>query len=124
MATRAFTELATTRGRSVRIVEWTGLLTGDDGQPFPFAAHYNDKAVRVTGTFNGATIIPEGDVALENTAEADLVWAQLRDPSHTLIAITAADLRQILEGASHIRPRVSGGGGSTSLRVRLLLVRK
>lgn len=97
---------------------------GDDGQPFPFAAHYNDKAVRVTGTFNGATVIPQGDVALENTAIIDLIWAQLRDPSHTLISITAQEVRQILEGVSHFRPNVSGGGGSTNLRVRLLLVRK
>lgn len=91
---------------------WTPLANSDDGAPAAFIGS-GDRTVQVTGTFGtGGTVIIEG--SLDGTT-----YFQLRDPTHTVISLTAAGGRAVLENVPWIRPRVTGGDGTTSLTVRM-----
>lgn len=96
--------------------QWTPLLNTDDGAPATFVSS-GDRTFQVFGTFGtGGTVIAEGSLDGIN-------WFQLRDPTHTLISLTAAGGRAVLENVPFFRPRVTGGDGTTSLTC-LLHVRR
>jgi hypothetical protein len=87
---------------------WSGLLNGDDGAPAG-SSYSGDRTVQVFGTFGtGGTVIVEGSLDGTN-------WFQLRDPTGTLISFTAAGGKAVMENAPYIRPRVTGGDGTTAL---------
>jgi len=101
---------------SVDVIEWTGLLAGDDGD-WRLFARYPDKSIHVFGTFGGAT------VRFQGTHETDTKVnpVNLRSASETVIGIvTATDIKQILENPLYCRPLIVGGDGTTSLTVRLV----
>jgi hypothetical protein len=82
------------------------------------AAEYpdlSDKTVHVYGTFGGATVTIEGS----NNGGAS--FTGLNDPSSTAISITAEKMKQILENPQQIRPTFTGGGGTQSLSVAMLI---
>ena len=96
-----------------KLYTWTGLLNGDDGAGAPHVGA-GDRTIQVLGTFGvGGTIIAEGSLDGTN-------WFPLRDPSSTAISFTAAGGRAILENVAFVRPRVTGGDGTTSLTVILM----
>lgn len=100
----------------VQIVQWTGLLNGDDGAPVELATHA-DRSMQITGTFGvGGNVIVEGSNDGTN-------YAQLSTPASVAIAFTAAGIKGILELPRYIRPRVTAGDGTTTL-VATLLVRR
>jgi hypothetical protein len=90
----------------MRAVSWTALATGDDGTPEQ-SAHFADRSVQVFGTFAAGTVIIEGSNEATPTT-----WATLTDPAGLPISFTAAGLKQVVENARHIRPRVTGGAAS------------
>lgn len=113
MATVALTRQDFVDGSTAR---WTPLLNTDDGAPATFVGS-GDRTFQVLGTFGtGGTVIVEGSLDGTN-------WFQLRDPSHTAISLTAAGGRAVLENVPFLRPRVTGGDGTTSLTC-LLHVRR
>jgi hypothetical protein len=117
MATRAksITKLETV-GDDVRIVTWTGLLNGDDGDPFEMPG-WPDRSIQVLGTFGvGGTIVFEGSNDGTN-------YVTLTDPQGNTISKTAAALEAVSELTRRVRPRVTGGDGTTSLTA-VLLVRR
>jgi len=92
-----------------KVHTWTGLLNGDDGSPALYTGA-GDRTVQVLGTFGvGGTIIFEGSL------DGGTNWFPLKDPSSTAISFTAAGGRAVLENVLAIRPRVTGGDGTTSL---------
>jgi hypothetical protein len=94
-------------GRSLSIA-WSGLLNGDDGQPWD-TEDFPDWSVQITGTFGaGGTVVIQGSNNGTN-------WITLRDPSGAILSFTAADLRQALELSRWVRPAVTAGDGTTSL---------
>ena len=97
---------------------WTGLLNGDDGSPvrIPGAADMTVQAIQVAaGT--GDTIILEG--SCEDDADG-ATYFQMRDSGDNLISFTGSDGEAVAPIATHIRPRVTGGDGTTNFTVILL----
>ena len=100
------------------VVEWAGLLQNDDGE-WKLLGHYNDKSLHVYGTFaGGAAVTLEGS---NEDAPSDPNAVGLTDPTQTPISFTAKGLRQVLENPLRVRPKVTGGDGTTDLTVRLVL---
>lgn len=122
MATRAFTieRVQSFRDDAV-VVVWTGLLNGDDGQRYENPGRA-DRSIQFTGTPSvGGTIILEGSNLPNPATNAD--YFVLSDPSSTAISKTAASIEAVLELPRWIRPRVTGGDGSTNFQARLFCCR-
>jgi len=117
MATRTLTKTAINepllRG-AARLFSWTGLTnaTTDDGEPIGTDyAGYSDRSVQVIGTFGvGGTVRIEGSLDGTN-------YAVLTDPQGNALDITSAKIEAISEAVLYMRPRVTGGDGTTSLSV-------
>ena len=114
MATRGFVR-SNVSGRVHRFT-WLGLLNGDDGQlvSIPGAA---DMTFQVFGTFGAG-----GAIILEGSCEADPPsnFFQIRDGGDNVISFNAADGEMTAAIAVFIRPRVTGGDGTTNLTAILL----
>lgn len=90
---------------------WAAMANSDVGTALS-AAQLADKSVQISGTFGaGGTIIIEG------SNNGGVSYSTLRDPQGTALSFTAADLKQILENADLLRPRVTAGDGTTALTV-------
>lgn len=98
----------------VTAFEWTGLLANDDGAWVMLGA-YSDKSIHLYGTLGGATVNIQGS---NEDTPANAV--NLTDPTQTLIAFTAPGLKQVLENPLFIRPKVTGGDGTTNITMRLV----
>jgi hypothetical protein len=100
----------------VYIVQWTGLLNGDTGVPFPCPG-YNDKSVQVSGTFGSG-----GNCKIEGANDpATPVYALLNDSMGVALNVGAAKIAQVLENPYVIRPNISAGDGTTSLTVTAVI---
>jgi hypothetical protein len=108
----------------VRIIEWTGLLNGDDGEwiRVPFWA---DKCVHAYGTYGaGGNVKMEGTALL--TSPSGNQVDSLADQGGAIINMTDVEggrIATILDNTVRIRPRVSAGDGTTSITVRLVVKR-
>ena len=120
MATRAFTLSDVVSGSST-VVTWTGLLNGDDGDPFTRSSIYSDRSVQVLGTVGaGGTVSLEGSNVTTPTVNGD--WFIMNDPQGNALTFTTnTSGKAVLENVRHIRPRVTAGDGTTNLTVHLLL---
>lgn len=106
MATRTIT--VTPVYPNVRLVAWSGLLNGDDGDKFE-VGDFADYCVQVGGTFGtGGTIVLQG-------SNDGVTYFTLNDPGSSAISKTAAALEQVLEAPRYVRPLVTAGDGTTSL---------
>lgn len=95
------------------ILTWPNMQSGDEGKIIELA-NFADRSVQVAGTFGGAKLVIEGSNDGEN-------WAVLTDPQGNDIEIAANKIELITEVVRYARPRVSGGDGSTSLKVVMLV---
>lgn len=108
-------------GPRARTLSWSPLTqTGaDDGaaySAFPFA----DRSIQVVGTFGaGGTLVIEGSNVPSPSVAGD--WVTLTDPQGNPLSFTTARLEQVSEYTRWIRPRVTGGDGTTSLTVHMLI---
>lgn len=91
---------------------WTSLAQNDSGGEVTWL-QYADRSVQVSGTFGGATVVIEGSNDGTN-------WATLTDPQGNALNITSAKIEQVMEICLHVRPRVSGGDGTTALAVTIV----
>jgi len=114
MATReSSVELVEGFKDEARVITWAGLLNGDDGAPVEIVG-YADRSIQFSGTFGaGGTIQVEGS----NNGTA---WHILTNPQGDDIQETSGALQAIMELPRFIRPRVSGGDGTTNLQAILL----
>lgn len=96
------------------IIHWS-LVNGETGDAVDFAS-FADRTVQVVGTFGGATVVIEGSLDGEN-------YATLADPQGNALSFTAAGLESVMEVTKYIRPGVSGGNGTTTLGIYLLVRR-
>lgn len=116
MTTRNYTQARVSSGRDdVEVFIWSGLAAGDDGQPLPFPGAA-DRSVQVEGTFGGATVTIEG--ALDPAAS----FRTLTDAGHVSLSFTSVPttLKDVLQACTNIRPKVTGGDGTTNITVYLL----
>jgi hypothetical protein len=118
------TNFVRTFGDAVTVASWTPLTTTNaDGQAFEMPG-WADRSVHVFGTFGAAaTVTIQGSNELVPTNWATLAAAG--DPAEDMTFLTAAgtDIKQVLEVCRWVRPLLTGGDGTTSLTV-LMLVRR
>ncbi len=88
-------------GNNVAVYTWTGLASGDTGQPLR-GPGFTDASYQVGGAFGGATVVIEGSNDGTN-------YITLVDPFNVALSFTSAALAQVLPISLWIRPRVSGG---------------
>lgn len=99
--------------RSCYKVTWTGVTENDTCAPVSFPDH-NDKSIQVLGTF-GTT-----SVAIHGSNDGGTTFAPLNDPTGTVIGISAAGIKAVLENTEQIKP-VLTGGSSTSVTIAMLI---
>lgn len=91
---------------------WEGLTGGDDGAPMTIG-QFADRTVQVIGTFSGATTVIEG--SLDGTT-----WATLSDTNGNSLSLSATGIYTITQVPRYLRPKVTGGTGSTDIDIHLL----
>lgn len=92
---------------------WPAMANGDVGAAIDKFGGFADKSMQVDGTFGaGGTVIAEG-------SNDGVNFHTLNDPQGNPISITAAGIKTILESVLHVRPRVTGGDGTTSLAITM-----
>jgi hypothetical protein len=102
---------------NIVLVKWIGLALGDDGEPFA-GIQFPDRSVQASGTFGVG-----GTVKLEGRLSTDLGYVALTDPQGNDINLGSAKIEAITELVQQIRPRITGGDGTTLIDVYLLLKR-
>lgn len=108
----AFTKIDT--GNSLSIIrQWPAMPAASEGDAHPHN-QYADKSVQISGVLSGATVYIEGSNDGTN-------WATLTDVLGAPLALTAACIKTIIEATHLIRPRVSGGDGSTAVDVTIYM---
>lgn len=95
--------------RDVYQLSWPNMPQDEVGQSAAFA-RYSDRSVQVTGTFGGATVTIEG-------SNDGVNFFTLVDPQGNNLSFVTAKLEAILELCIWIRPKVTGGDGTTSINV-------
>lgn len=96
------------------IVAWLAVTEADTCVPYQ-GGNLSDKAIHVSGTFGGASVAVFGSNNQFATA-----GAALRDPSSTVIAITAETIKTILENTDMFKPLITGGTAQ-SLNIYVLV---
>lgn len=106
---------------SVLKTVWSPLLNGDTGT-FEQLSRYPVHSVTFAGTFGaGGTIVLEGSDDGVNFFTLTAEGGQAAPTVDRIISATAADRFDFANVVPlHIRPRVTGGDGSTSLTVTLI----
>lgn len=90
---------------------------GDDGTPYD-RTPLSDGSVNVFGTFGGAVLEIEG----RNTANAS-AWAVLHNSFNEALSFTSGtSLRQVHEISDQIRPKITGGAGTTLTIVLIVTI--
>lgn len=101
-------------GENSHVITWA-LLTASDavGASIEMPGS-SDRSVQIDGTFDSATVVFQG-------SNDGVTWFTLTDPQGNAISKTSAALEMISELTRYVRPSTSGGGGSQSINVRVLL---
>src|SRR5579859_6881289 len=101
-------------------VQWSGMKNGDVGVAVDLIG-FHDRSFQVEGTFGAG-----GNAELQGSNDDDGSvtlgnYRVLRDPSSTALDITAASIHGVLEATNWVRPKITGGDGTTSLTVTMFL---
>lgn len=103
-----------------KAVKWT-LAQGESGDPYVLPG-YADRSIQFTGTFGGATVTFEGsNEGADGAAPSN--YATLTDPQGNAISKTSAALEAVSEMTRVVRPKVTGGDGTTSIVCNLFAKR-
>jgi VCBS repeat-containing protein len=95
----------------------TGLAaSGDASDPIPFPKHC-DVSIQAVGTFAGSISIAVQGSNEYDVEHASRTYQALRDSNESVIAITAADLVQLLESPVFIRIAATAGTGGADVTV-------
>lgn len=108
-------EVGTGDGSVVRVT-WTPITSADTCTAIALP-EYTEKSIQALGTFGS------GNVAVHGSNDAGVTFAALNDPAGTVIDITAAGIKKILEPTEYIKPVVTTGDGTQSLTLVVLAVR-
>lgn len=97
--------------RTVQQVTWANMPLDEVGLALPMA-QYSDRSVQVTGTFGGATVTIEG-------SNDGVNYFTLVDPHGNNLSFVTSRLEAVLEMVLWVRPKVTGGDGTTDLTVTM-----
>ncbi len=103
-------------GDRAHVVQWTGLLNGDDGAPIELCGS-TIRSVQFTGTLGAG-----GTIALEGSNDGTN-YVTLTDPQGTSISKTSLGIEAIEEITRYVRPKVSAGDVTTTLVTTLFFRR-
>ena len=98
-------------GATLRVV-WTPVTEADECVPvrLPWLA---DRTIQALGTFGSC------NVAVHGSNDGGVTYAALNDPTGTVIDITAAGIKQVLENTEWTKPVVTTGS-SQSISIAML----
>lgn len=99
-------------GKSVYIISWKGMATGESGNSLPLA-QYADRSVQVEGTFGAG-----GVISIQGSNDG-VNYVTLTDPQGNPLSFTSAGLEAITEMVAFIRPVVLSGDGTTNINVTM-----
>jgi hypothetical protein len=114
MATTATISEVKAFGAKSHTVSWT-LAAGETGDAVEFPGSIT-KSVQFTGTFGGATVVLEG-------ANVSGTYATLTDGDGNSISKSSAALETVYENTRYVRPKVTGGDGTTAIVITMLVRR-
>lgn len=114
MAEKTYSLTRTNKGDL--LVTWLAVTNADTFQQFPLEEAVSEMTFHVGGTFNSATCTVQGG----NITGQML---NMRRLDGTTASVTAASLLAVLERPLFIKPTATGGGGSQSLDVYMLMRR-
>lgn len=93
------------------IVTWGPMANGDVGVDPAALLGFSDRSLQVEGTFGvGGTVVWEG-------SNDGVNFHTLNDPFGVALSFSAAGLKAVTEACQFVRPRVTGGDGTTALTV-------
>ncbi len=99
---------------AAKLVVWTPVTEADTCQYVSYP-DLTDRSVHVYGTFGNASVAVQGS----NESSAPTNFVALNDPSGTVIGITSAKIKAVLENSVWIKP-VPTGGSSQILTIAIL----
>lgn len=99
------------------VATWTGLLTAETGVFADMPVDAATRSVQVSGTFGAA-----GNVIIEGSNDGTNFFTLNNALGTALGTITTAALNSIDQNCLFIRPRVTGGDGTTLLNVIIVCV--
>jgi hypothetical protein len=103
---------------SAAMLTWTPLTTANaDGSPVDFV-QYSERCVQVVGTFGAA-----GTLVLQGSNDGTN-WFTLNNAQGAALSFTAAGLKQVVENPRYMCPLITGGDGTTSLTMTLVMRRR
>lgn len=98
---------------------WTPLTTANpNGVGTRKLGNFPDRTVTYEGTFGGVTVALEG--SNNSTDGVDGTWLPMTDPQGNAIQKTAAAVESVMEAPEWIRPKTTGGDGTTAITVRIV----
>lgn len=99
--------------RGVHQEIWPAMGNADVGSILN-APHLPHKVVSVQGTFGAA-----GGMIIEGNNDGGATYEPLHDPSGNVLTFTQNGSKRIDDAPPYVRPRATGGDGTTSLVVRI-----
>lgn len=101
-------------GGLVQRTIWASLANGDDGASVE-GPGYADRSFQVSGTFGAG-----GTLVIEGSNDSGTTWSTLNDVFGNPLSLTTAGIHAVTEATGLIRPRVSAGDVTTSIKVAAL----
>lgn len=98
------------------IISW-GPVTNADSCAAVEMPGFNFKSFQVSGTFGSATVLASGSNDGTN-------YAGLHDLQGNAVSFTSAGLKSVEEVVRYLKPTFSGGDGTQSLTVTVVMVRR
>lgn len=95
----------------VAVTTWSSMAANDDGFPVRLAV-YSDRSIQVAGVFGGCTVTIGG-------SNDGVNYFAVTGTDGEQIVLTEAALKQIVELPVFIKPRLTGGDGTTAVTVIL-----
>lgn len=96
------------------IREWPGLALGDEGA-VELCSPVGDRTVQVSGTFGVG-----GNVRILGSLD-NVNFSVLTDPQGNPLDFAQGKIEAIMELVPYIKPQITGGDGSTNLKVTLCI---
>lgn len=114
-----------TFGDQAVLFYWAAMTTTNNYGDMVSLPGWGDRCVQLTGTLStgGAVTMYGSNIAAPNEAN-DNDWFAMNDAQGNSLALNSLRGEQIIECPLWVRPKITGGDGSTSLNVSLLLVRR
>jgi len=95
---------------------WSNMANGDIGAISDYPG-FADRNFQVSGTFGAG-----GEVTMQGSNEppANDKWFTLSNMADSALVVTTAGGKMIQENTLYIRPKITGGDGTTSLTITLI----